>query len=79
MKVKYQIPILIGVLILFVLTPFGIPFLIPTPSNDYLISTNYTCFGCDAPNNLSILILLSVMIPIVMIIGLIMIYMPENY
>ena len=77
MKVKYLIPILIGVVILFNLA-FGNPYLIPTPSNDYLISTNYTCFGCDAPNEPTILILLSIIIPILVLIGFIIKYIPDK-
>ena len=60
MKDKYQILILVGGLILILLMPFEVYYLTPTPSNDYLINTNYTCFDCDLSFDPTILGLLSV-------------------
>ena len=61
MKDKYGVIILIGVLALILFMPFGVYYLIPTPSNDYFINTNFTCIGdCDISRDPTVLGLLSV-------------------
>ena len=74
MKTKYQVIGLILATILFILTPFGIPYLIPTPSNDYSQFNNYTCFGCDDIYDPTIPIFLTIILPIVVLIGLLITY-----
>ena len=78
MKKWIQVISLIGVLILILLMPFGVPYLIPNPPNDYSQYDNYTCFGCDAPNDPTILILLGFVIPIVVLISVIIRYFPKR-
>ena len=75
MKVKYVFLIIgIGFLLGGLMGSFFIPF-----PNDIIVSTNNTiCFGCDAPYEPAFLILLSVMIPIVMLIGLLQICIPKK-
>lgn len=76
MKVKYQFPILVVVLILIILTPLGIPYLIPTPSNDYIQGNNITCFGCDDVYDPLNPILLFIVIPIFILISVIIKFYP---
>ena len=60
---KRDIALLIVSLILVgIFLPYGLN--VPTPSNDYLISTNYTCFECDISLDPFILFWMIVIVPV---------------
>ena len=77
-KDKYLVLIGVLALILFLHFGIGIPYLIPDPSRALLVFDNSTCFGCDAPNDPTILILIGVIIPIVILISVIVRYFPKK-
>ena len=76
MKENYRFIILLVFLIVITLMPL---YLIPSTNEIIYIQTNDTiCFGCTGVQDPSILILMSVIIPIVILVSIIVRYFPKK-